>query len=125
MKSEIAGITRANEGIQGISWNILGQTYVPKNRTEHTFSWHATFPPGTFVPPHIHPDQDEYLYMLEGRLDFMLDGAEAQATAGRYGPAADGHAARHLQQVAADRQDAVLGVADAQALRSVLGASTT
>ena len=31
MKEEIAGITRANEGMQGISWNILGQTYVPKN----------------------------------------------------------------------------------------------
>ena len=41
MKTEIAGITRANEGIQGISWNILGQTYVPKNVTEHSFSWHA------------------------------------------------------------------------------------
>ena len=39
-------------------------------------------PPGTFVPPHIHPDQDEYLYMLEGKLDFMLGGADAQATAG-------------------------------------------
>jgi hypothetical protein len=33
MKSEIAGIIRANEGMQGISWNILGQTYVPKNCT--------------------------------------------------------------------------------------------
>jgi quercetin dioxygenase-like cupin family protein len=82
MKTEITGITRANEGMQGISWNILGQTYVPKNCTEHSFSWHATLPPGTFVPPHIHPDQDEYLYMLEGKLDFMLGGAEAQATAG-------------------------------------------
>ena len=82
MKSEIAGITRANEGMQGISWNILGQTYVPKNCTEHSFSWHATLPPGTFVPPHIHPDQDEYLYILEGKLDFMLGGGEAQATPG-------------------------------------------
>ena len=82
MKSEITGITRANEGMQGISWNILGQTYVPKNCTDHSFSWHATMPSGTFVPPHIHPDQDEYLYMLEGKLDFMLGGAEAQATAG-------------------------------------------
>jgi quercetin dioxygenase-like cupin family protein len=69
MKTEIAGITRANEGIQGISWNILGQTYVPKNVSEHSFSWHATFPAETFVPPHIHPDQDEYLYILEGQLD--------------------------------------------------------
>ena len=82
MKSEIAGITRANEGMQGISWNILGQTYVPKNCTEHSFSWHATLPPTTFVPPHIHPDQDEYLYMLEGKLDFMLGGGETQATPG-------------------------------------------
>src|ERR1700710_1922256 len=66
MKTEIPGITRANEGMQGISWNILGQTYVPKHCSEHSFSWHATFPPDTFVPPHIHPDQDEYLYILEG-----------------------------------------------------------
>ena len=74
MKTEIAGITRANEGMQGITWNILGQTYVPKHCSEHSFSWHATFPPDTFVPPHIHPDQDEYLYILEGKLDFMLGG---------------------------------------------------
>ncbi len=81
-RTEIAGITRANEGIQGITWNILGQTYVPKSLTDNSFSWHATFPPGTFVPPHIHPDQDEYLYILEGRLDFMLDGADEYATPG-------------------------------------------
>src|SRR5260370_4186160 len=80
MKTELAGITRANEGLQGISWNILGQTYVPKNVTEHSFSWHATFPPGTFVPPHIHPDQDEYLYILEGKLAFMPACADTQAT---------------------------------------------
>ena len=30
-KTETAGITRANEGMQGITWNILGQIYVPKN----------------------------------------------------------------------------------------------
>src|SRR5258708_13220988 len=81
MKTELAGITRANEGMQGISWNILGQTYVPKSRTGHSFSWHAPFPPGTFVPPHIHPDQDEYLYILEGRLDFFLDAAQEHPTA--------------------------------------------
>src|SRR3954452_5532202 len=82
MKTEIAGITRANEGMQGITWNILGQTYVPKHCTEHSFSWHATFPPETFVPPHIHPDQDEYLYILEGKLDFVLAGADTSATSG-------------------------------------------
>ena len=74
MKAETAGITKASTGLDGISWNILGQTYVPKSVAENAFSWHATFPPGTFVPPHIHPTQDEYIYLLDGRFDLMLDG---------------------------------------------------
>src|SRR3954453_14952721 len=106
MKSEITGITRANEGMQGISWNILGQTYVLKNCTDHCFSWHATLPPGTFVPPHIHPDQDEYLYMLEGKLDFMLGGADAQATPGDLIRLGMGRPPRHFQQIRPDRKSA-------------------
>ena len=51
---------------------------------EHSFSWHATFPPDTFVPPHIHPTQDEYLYILEGRLDLWLDGEETSASPGDF-----------------------------------------
>ena len=82
MRAETAGITRANEGLEGIRWNILGQTYVPKNLSESSFSWHATFPPGTFVPPHIHPTQDEYIYMLEGRFDLMLAGKDVVANPG-------------------------------------------
>ena len=82
MKPLTAGVTRANEGIDAISWNILGQTYVPKSLSEDSFSWHATFPPGTFVPPHIHPTQDEFIYMLEGRFDLLLDGRSYVATAG-------------------------------------------
>lgn len=77
-----AGITKSNEGIENISWNILGQTYVPKQHSEHSLSWHATFPVGTFVPPHIHPTQDEFIYMLEGRFDLELDGKEAVARPG-------------------------------------------
>ena len=38
------GITRAEDGMDGIRWNILGQAYVPKQLSEHSFSWHATFP---------------------------------------------------------------------------------
>ena len=66
----------------GSSWNILGQTYVPKQVNENSFSWHATFPPGTFVPPHIHPTQDEFIYMFEGGFDLVLDGRDFFATAG-------------------------------------------
>jgi uncharacterized RmlC-like cupin family protein len=76
------GISRAGEGIDGIKWNILGQIYVPKSLSETSFSWHATFPPGTFVPPHIHPTQDEFIYMLEGNFDLVLDGREVKAGPG-------------------------------------------
>ena len=79
MKPEII---RAQNGMEGIAWNVLGQTYVPKHHTESSFSWHATLPPGTFVPPHIHPTQDEFLYILEGRFDFLLDGEMAYAEPG-------------------------------------------
>jgi quercetin dioxygenase-like cupin family protein len=82
MTDMIAGITKANEGMDGIRWNILGQTYIPKQLSENSFSWHATFPVGTFVPPHIHPHQDEFIYMLQGQLDFVLDGEEASAEPG-------------------------------------------
>jgi quercetin dioxygenase-like cupin family protein len=82
MRTESAGITRANDGLDGIRWNILGQIYVPKHLTEHSFSWHATFPPDTFVPPHSHPTQDEYLYILEGRFEFVLDGRDEAAAPG-------------------------------------------
>ena len=82
MQALTAGITKAGTGTDGIVWNILGQTYVPKSVNEASFSWHATFPPGTFVPPHIHPTQDEFIYMFEGRFDLMLDCKDFVATAG-------------------------------------------
>ncbi|MCB1384748.1 MAG: cupin domain-containing protein [Nitratireductor sp.] len=70
------GVTADAEGLQGLAWNVVGQTYVPKLLSEDTFVWHATLPPDTFVPPHIHPTQDEWIYMLEGELEveFPLEG---------------------------------------------------
>jgi uncharacterized RmlC-like cupin family protein len=82
MKAMKAGVTKAGKGIEGLSWNILGQTYVPKQLSESSFSWHALLPPGTFVPPHIHPTQDEFIYVLEGKFDLILDGKDATAAAG-------------------------------------------
>lgn len=82
MQALTAGITKANSGVDGIVWNILGQTYVPKSVCEASFSWHATFPLTTFVPPHIHPTQDEFIYMFEGRLDAVIDGKDYVATVG-------------------------------------------
>ncbi len=82
MTKMTAGVTKAGDSVDGIVWNILGQTYVPMQVCDASFSWHATFPDGTFVPPHIHPDQDEFIYVLEGRFDLFLDGNDASATAG-------------------------------------------
>jgi branched-chain amino acid transport system ATP-binding protein len=76
------GVTKAGEGLDNISWNILGQTYVPKALSDSAFAWHATFPPETFVPPHIHPTQDEFIYMFEGELELMLDGRMTAAKSG-------------------------------------------
>jgi branched-chain amino acid transport system ATP-binding protein len=76
------GITKAGEGFDHVSWNILGQTYIPKQVSETSFSWHATFPPETFVPPHIHPTQDEFIYMLEGQFELLLDGKTVFASSG-------------------------------------------
>lgn len=82
MTQEIAGITPAMQGMDGVNWNVLGQIYTPKQISADCFSWHATFPIETFVPPHIHADQDEYIYMLDGQFDLLLDGEHKQARNG-------------------------------------------
>jgi 2-polyprenyl-6-methoxyphenol hydroxylase-like FAD-dependent oxidoreductase/mannose-6-phosphate isomerase-like protein (cupin superfamily) len=66
----------------GITWNILGQIYKPKQVTDESFAWHAEFPPDTFVPPHIHPTQDEYVLVLDGELTLFDGEADQVARAG-------------------------------------------
>jgi quercetin dioxygenase-like cupin family protein len=34
------------------------------------------------VPPHFHPDQDEFIRVLEGDFDLWLEGADLKASAG-------------------------------------------
>ena len=71
------GVTPAKEGFGNVVWNILGQTYTLKQHSEASMAWHAVFPDGTFVPPHIHPTQDEFIYVLSGRYDLWLDGKDS------------------------------------------------
>jgi len=77
-----SGVTRAGQSIDGVVWNILGQTYRPVQHSEASFAFDTMFPPGTFVPPHVHPAQDEYIRVLEGRFELLLDGKESYAEAG-------------------------------------------
>jgi hypothetical protein len=77
-----AGITRGGESLDAVHWNILGQVYSPLSVSPDCFAWHALLPTESFVPPHIHTTQDEFIQMLEGRLDLTLDGREMQAGPG-------------------------------------------
>ena len=81
-KSVEAGITRVGESLDDVSWFILGQTYKPVQFSETCFTFDTLFPAGTFVPPHVHPDQDEFIKVLEGEFELYLDGAEFKAKAG-------------------------------------------
>ena len=80
------GITPAGTGKAGqaqeVVWSILGHTYWLKAECDGCFIFETLDPPGTFVPPHIHPTQDEFIYMLEGTFDLYLDGSWTQAKAG-------------------------------------------
>ncbi|GEL22385.1 MAG: cupin domain-containing protein [Pseudonocardia sp.] len=68
------GITLANEGVQKRIWNILGHTYYMKAASDSSFAFETYDPPGTGVPPHVHPTQDEHIYVLEGVFTLYLDG---------------------------------------------------
>jgi quercetin dioxygenase-like cupin family protein len=76
------GITRAGEGHRHKSWSILGQRYFPKASCESTFAFETNSSPGQHVPVHIHPEQDEFILVLDGELDLKLDGVWSKAKAG-------------------------------------------
>jgi quercetin dioxygenase-like cupin family protein len=77
-----AGITPAGESQDAVVWNVLGHTYTMKAWGESCFCFETLDPPGTFVPLHIHPRQDELIYMLEGTFDLQLGDAKVQASVG-------------------------------------------
>jgi mannose-6-phosphate isomerase-like protein (cupin superfamily) len=75
-------VIAATASLDDIEWSILGQTYKPKQLTERSFAWDAILPADTFVPPHIHPTQDEYIYVLDGALTLVAGDLEQTATRG-------------------------------------------
>lgn len=77
-----AGITLPGEGDGGVVWNILGQTYWPKESCDSAFAFEVLGEPGTFVPPHIHPTQDEFIYILQGEMELTLAGSMHRAAMG-------------------------------------------
>ncbi|MBO1267936.1 cupin domain-containing protein [Arthrobacter cavernae] len=68
------GITLASEAMGNKVWNVLGHTYLSKVESATSFAWLSLDPTGTGVPPHVHPTQDEHIYVLEGVYTLYLDG---------------------------------------------------
>jgi quercetin dioxygenase-like cupin family protein len=68
------GITRADDAYDGHVWNVLGHTYLSKAQSAAMFAWLSLDPAGTGVPPHVHPTQDEFIYVLDGTYTLYLDG---------------------------------------------------
>jgi quercetin dioxygenase-like cupin family protein len=82
VKTVPPGITPAGSGQDEVVWNVLGHRYFLKAHGANCFCFETFDPPGTFVPLHIHPRQDEFIYMLEGTFDLQLGEAKAQARPG-------------------------------------------
>ena len=81
--------------------------------------WHALLPPGSFVPPHIHPTQDEFIYMIEGKLDLQLGEQKSSAGPGDLIRLPMNEPPRSLQQRSGAGPLPVLGRPGAQAPRLV------
>ena len=65
-----------------------GDTYTFLATTEETdgayFVLEGTVPPGAGPPPHIHHDQVETFYVVEGQLEIMIDGQVHETKAGDF-----------------------------------------
>ena len=77
-----AGNTPAGAGQDGVAWNVLGHRYWLKAESAGCFCFETFDPPGTFVPLHVHPKQDEFIYVLEGTFDLQLGQDKLQARPG-------------------------------------------
>lgn len=55
--------------------DVLGAPMIVK-RDEGLFVAEHPIPPGYFVPPHVHAEDDEMLYVLEGELTLIDDAGE-------------------------------------------------
>lgn len=83
---ETTGITAASEGIDGVTWNVVGHVYTPKLHSDNAMIWHAIVPAETFVPPHVHPTQDEWILVTEGNLEVDFGFETGDVTANKAGP---------------------------------------
>jgi len=88
MENAERGATRVASGAGKTLW-VLGDLYEFKATAEDTGGrfalWKTTTPPGNpGPPPHIHHNEDEVFYLLEGELELMVEGRASVVGAGTF-----------------------------------------
>ena len=83
---ETAGVTSTDTGLEGAVWNVVGHIYTPKLHSDNAMIWHAVVPADTFVPPHVHPTQDEWILIVEGNLEVDFGYEEGNVKPNKAGP---------------------------------------
>lgn len=83
---ETAGVTSTDTGLEGAVWNVVGQIYTPKLHSDNAMIWRAVVPADTFVPPHVHPTQDEWILVVEGNLEVDFGYEEGNVKPNKAGP---------------------------------------
>src|SRR5437762_14118485 len=69
----------------GTTFNILGHAVTVKLHSwdgNGNYIFEMTFPPGSGIPPHVHNNEDEFLYIVAGEFEVMIGGEAFKATAG-------------------------------------------
>src|ERR1043166_2593969 len=70
---------------QGSKFNIMGHEVTAKIHSWYgndNFVFSMVSPPGSSLPPHVHTNEDEVVYILEGEFEVMIGGEVFKATAG-------------------------------------------
>lgn len=79
------GIQRKGEGRTVWVTGDLYEIKAPGSETGGAFTLiEGLVPPGGGPPPHIHRREDEAFYVLEGELDFIVDGEGFKASPGAW-----------------------------------------
>jgi quercetin dioxygenase-like cupin family protein len=69
----------------GTIFNILGQLITVKVHSwdgNGNYVYEISCPPGLGIPPHVHSNEDEVMYVLEGELEVMVGGEVYKAGSG-------------------------------------------
>ena len=71
---------------QGDVYNVWGDLQTHKLTGKDTdgkfFEWYSDVEPGVGIPPHYHTNEDEIFRVIQGEVEFMIDGGMQIASAG-------------------------------------------